>query len=143
MSQERKQILQMLSEGRISADDAERLLDALGSDARNSDSDNPAGDSGKKPKFLHVKVHSEPGGHHKHENVDIKIPIMLMKAGLKLKSLVPEHARDKFSSHLSDHGINLDLDRMDSESIDQLLQTLTETSIDVDADHEKIRIFCS
>ena len=68
---------------------------------------------------------------------------MLLKAGMKLGSLVPEHTRNKFNSHFYDHGLNIDLNDLDAEKIDSLIQALTEGSIDIDSEKEKVRIFCS
>jgi hypothetical protein len=147
MSEQRKQILSMLGAGKISVDEAERLLAALESNAAPQEPEKGGGSMpGSKPTFLHVKVQSEPGndGHqHHHDNVDIKIPIMLLKAGMKLGSLMPDSARDKISSKLSDHGISIDLNKLDAEKLDVIIQALTETSIDIDSDREKVRIYCS
>ena len=144
MSDERRQILQMLADEKISVDEAERLLAALGEDATPEPSI-PAvsGEPTKRPKFLHVKVQSEPGSHHRHDNVDIKIPIVLLKAGIKLGSLVPQETRSKFHSHLADKGLDLDLNNLDAEKIDVLVQALTESSIDIDSDKEKVQIYCA
>jgi hypothetical protein len=143
MSDERKRILQMLAEGKISADEAERLLAALGERA-SAETDAPeAVTVTRKPKFLHVKVQAEPGGNHRHKNVDIKVPIMLLKAGMKLGTLLPEDARAQLNTHLSEHGLNLDLSQLDSEKIDILIQALTESSIDIDADDAQVKIFCA
>lgn len=140
MNSERKQILEMLAEGKITADEAERLMDALD---RGVSAPQVETADGKRPKFLHVKVQSsDPSRHGGRENVDIKIPIILLKAGMKLGSLMPEHAKSKFSSHLSEKGLNIDLNDLDSKNIEVLLQALTESSIDIDADNEKVRIFC-
>lgn len=144
MSQQRKQILQMLADGKINADEAERLLTAIESDdEQSSDSGEVSSVKTKKPRFLHIKITAERGGHHGHENVNVKVPIMLMKAGLKLGSLLPKKAHEKFSAHLSDHGIDLDLSRLGSEEIDVLVQALTQSSIDIETDNEQIRIFCA
>lgn len=143
MSDQRKQILQMLADGKINADEAERLISAL---EANRDTQTSTGEaarvSGSRPKFLHIKVEAEPDSHHGHENVDIKIPLVLIKAGMKLGSLVPEKARNKLNEHLGEKGFNIDLNQLDAEKIDVILQALTESSIDVNSDNEKVRIYC-
>ena len=143
MSDQRRQILQMLAENKIRADEADRLLEALESEsgAVEMSSKSESG-NGSKPKFLHVKVNSEPGSGHKHENVDIKIPLLLLKAGIKLHSFIPAEARTKINSHLAEKGVNFDISKLDSEHLDQIIQALTESSIDIDADNEKVRIYC-
>ena len=134
----------MLSDGKISLDEAERLLAAVeGNPGEEAGSSTEKPGAAGKPKFLHIKVNAEPGSHHRHENVDIKIPLMLLKAGMKLGSLVPEETRRRVSNHLADKGLNIDLNQLDSEKIDILIQALTESSIDIDSDQEKVRIFCA
>jgi len=146
MSEQRQQILKMLAEGKITAEEADRLLAALESKANSepqSAGAEPGEGSKKKPNFLHISVHGGGHGHRKHENVDIKIPIMLLKAGVKLGSLVPEGTRAKFHSHLSDHGLNLDLNNLDGAKLDELLKALQESSIDIVADDEVVNIRCA
>jgi len=146
MSEQRQQILRMLAEGKINADEADRLLAALESKTEPEPGpsvDDADGEKKKKPSFLHISVHGGPDGRHKHENVDIKIPIMLLKAGVKLGALVPEKTRSKFNSHLSDHGLDIDLNNLDSAKLDELLKALTESSIDIVADDEVVKIHCA
>jgi len=144
MSEQKRQILQMLAEGKINTDEAERLLSALETESGSSLPQIKAEpENGKKPKFLHVKVQSEPDGHHKHENVDIKVPLVLLKAGMKLHSIVPEKTKSKINAHLADKGFEFNLNQIDSEHIDSIIQALTESSIDIEADQEKIKIYCA
>ena len=144
MSENRTRILQMLAEGKIKVDEAERLLAAL-ENAEKSEEQNSTEVEGpkRKPKFLHVKVQSKPGSGRKHENVDIKIPIMLLKAGVKLGSIMPDKAKGAFVSKLNDKGLNINLKDLDTDNIDMLIQALTETSIEVDEEDETVRIYCA
>ncbi|MEE8577648.1 MAG: hypothetical protein V3T31_10370 [candidate division Zixibacteria bacterium] len=143
MSEQRKKILQMLADGKISTDDAERLLQALNNADAPSTESNEKSDSRSKPKFLCVKIKDESGAGSKSDNVDIKIPIMLLKAGMKLGSIVPKGTRSKFTSRLAEKGIDLDLEDLDSEKIECLIAALTESSINIDSEKETIRIFCA
>ena len=141
MSDERKQILEMLAEGKISVNETARLLDAFKQNATETTELHEPQTSGKKPKFFHVQVEGHKGS--KHENVNIKIPIMILKGGMKLGSLMPDKAKDKITSHLGEKGIDLDLGKLGSEEIDIIVAALSESSIDVDADGEKVRIYCA
>lgn len=141
MSEERKQILEMLAEGKITVEETARLLDAVKQNTTETTEAHEPPAGSKKPKFFHVQVESNQGS--KHENVNIKIPIMILKAGMKLGSLMPDKAKDMFSSHLGEKGINLDLGKLDSEGIDLVVAALCESSIDIDADNEKVRIYCA
>lgn len=144
MSEEKRKILDMLAEGKISTDDAERLLAALGERSEGpsySDEDTLAGD--KRPKYLFVQVDGDCSSHGGRENVNIKIPLGLLRAGMKFKSLIPEKARAKVNAHLGEHGVDFDLNDLDAEKLDVLLKALTETSIDIDSNKESVKIFCA
>ena len=146
MSNERKQILNMLAEGKINADEAERLLAALDeskSEKQNEETvsdEKPVGKK-KEPKYLKIQVQ---GGKHGHdgENVNIKIPLMLIKTGVKLGSLVPDHAKDRISKKLEDKGININVSDLDSESVMELVKSLNDMSIDIQDGDEKVKIYC-
>ena len=89
MNEHRRQILQMLSEGKISADEAERLIAAL--EERPAGSSENVSDSGAKarPKYLRVQVDSEDDGHEGPTKVNVRVPMQLLRAGVKLAGLIP------------------------------------------------------
>ncbi len=140
MSEQRQKILTMLAEGKITADEAERLLAAMDSASQPPREEPIPPKSGRGPKFLHVQVQSEAGERGK-DNVNIRIPLMLLKAGIKLGTLVPEKTRQKLSSQLNSKGLDIDLNQLDAEKIDILIRGLEESSIEVDSDKDKVRIF--
>ena len=141
MSSERKQILQMLAEGKITADNAEKLLDALGAEPVTSAETNaPVGGISGKPKFLHIQVTSADNSKGGGENVNIKIPIFLLKAGLKLGGIMPGKAHAKLTTHLGDLG--LDMDKLDAGQVDQFIKALMEGQINIVSDKEVVNIFC-
>ena len=141
MSEERRKILELLASGKINTDEAERLLAAVES----TEVETPGNDSviRKKPKFLHVKVEQAQKVSGSNKNVDIKIPLLLLKAGVKLRSLMPDDTTDKISTKLNEKGIMLDLNNINSKEIDLLTNTLTEGSIDIDTEKEKVKIYCT
>jgi len=147
MSEERRRILNMVAEGKITAAEAEELLDAVSmADASgeetisvNSD-DNPKTDS-KKPKYLRIMVEPKENG-GKAEKVNIRIPMLLLRGGVKLASLIPGPAKDKINDKMKDKGIDIDLRNLDFKSLEDIIAGLGGMSIDVDDEKEKVRIFC-
>ncbi len=146
MNQERKQVLDMLAQGKINVQDAERLLDKLSAiggapsdgepeaiSVSGSESCCEGGNSApSRPKYLRVLVDSSKG-----DRVNIRVPLSLVRAGIKLKAVMPEHARQQ----LSEKGI--DLSNLGALEGEELLQALRELNVDVDAsDGDKVRIFC-
>jgi hypothetical protein len=144
MSEDRSRILNMLGEGKITAEEAERLLDAL--DARTGAVGAPDGPAIKGdptpliaalPKYLYVKVMAENG-----DNVDVKIPIALVRSGLKLTSLIPPQAMDQINDSMSEHGMSVDFSNLKPEDIDELVEALREMEINVDsANGDKVRVY--
>jgi len=155
---ERTRILDLLSAGKITVDEAERLLEAIRDEQREaaaqtppesgrrvqravailgSGDDGPAAGKGGKPRFLRIHV-VENGG----DKVNIRIPLGLLKAGLKLKGLMPESARAKMDVALQEKGVHFNLSDLEGKSLDEIVEVLHEMSIDVDGDKETVRIFC-
>lgn len=98
MSQERMKILEMLGQGKITAEEAEKLIAKIesGDQVINQPqvvSEKPISTN---KKFLHVQITDGPDTH-----VNINIPIALAKAGLSLSPV-------KKLDALKDKGINID-----------------------------------
>lgn len=147
MSDNRKQILEMLSSGRINADEAERLLAALETDNPQS-STSRSGTSPKiPPKYLRVVVdaeeRSEGDGPTK---VNVRIPMQLLRAGVRLAGLIPAQALHKANDALREQGVPIDLSKVKPENLEELVEQLHDLSVDVDAQEKdgkvNVRVFC-
>ena len=141
MLDERRQILDMLAEKKISVDEAERLLAALGDTEESGKRE--SGQSSimikANPKFLKIRVTPK---NKQGDHVNIKVPLALIKAGVKIGSIIPSEAKAKISSALGEKGLDFDLNKMDANALDDMLKALTEMSIDVDDEDESVKIFC-
>ncbi len=142
MSRNRTRILKMLANGKIAVDEAERLLDAIGHSGAAAPGDEPgaSGDGKEKPKprFLRVQVEESDG-----DRVNVRVPLNLIRAGVKLGSLVPGPAMDKVNQALHEKGIRIDLGGLKSEALEELIAQLSELSVDVDEQGgDKVRVFC-
>ena len=137
MKEERKKVLEMLSEGKISADEAERLLQALESKTAEASPQTALTDAlNNLPKYLFVKVDSVDG-----DKVNIRVPLKLIKAGIKLQALLPQDAQDKVNAKLNEKGIKLD--DFKAENFKDILDALTEFELNVDDKKgDKVRIYC-
>jgi len=139
MTDERQRILTMLADGKLTVAQAEQLLNAVQSSSTHSppqaSTHDPTPAAKAKAKFLHVHVDSDKG-----ERVNIKLPVQLLRSGLKFSRLVPPHARTQIDAALRDKGVGLNMDNL-TDNLDELLDSLSELSIDVEDQDEKIRIF--
>lgn len=178
MGDDRNRILDLLAAGKITAEEAARLLDALDAKAGRSDGTEAAaasaksgwskffasaaksddkdadraegaasvgGDTGKganKPsnaKFLFVKVVSTKG-----ENVNVKIPLGVVRAGLKLTTLIPKPATDQINKSMAEKGMSFDLNSLKPEDLQELIDSLAEMEIEVDANNgDTVRVYAA
>ncbi|MBZ5551559.1 MAG: hypothetical protein LAO21_02485 [Acidobacteriia bacterium] len=145
MNENRLKILQMLSAGQITADEAERLIAALEKEPPVSPP--PIGfdtNPKAKPKYLRVVVEPEKEGQGgaRGPKVNIRVPVQLLRAGVKLGSLIPDQARIHVNEALHGHGMNFDLTQIKPENLEELIDHLNDLTIDVDDKDIKVRVFC-
>ncbi len=101
LSEERMKVLKMLEEGKIKADEAARLLEAVGEGPSSSDN-RAAGASPGKGRMLNIRVFKAGA---ETPRVKVQVPASLAKWALKF---VPNHARAEVN------GKELDLDEIGS-----------------------------
>jgi hypothetical protein len=134
---ERKKILEMLSSGKITVAEAEQLLAAV-SPAAEGQSSPGASLERKNPKYLRIEVRSE--GENGPENVNVRVPFNLLRAGVRLAQLMPAHVRGHVQSGLDHSGLNLDFSKLKPEDLDQIVEQLADFQVDVDG-KDKVRIY--
>jgi hypothetical protein len=146
MSEDRKRILDMLAEGKITSDEADLLLDSLRPPASeaapgpegSSTSDWPSGPSPTgKPRFMYVKVTGK-------DTVDVKVPLALLRAGLKLTSLIPPQAMAQINKSMGDQGMSIDFNNLKAEDIEDIIESLREMEVNVVSNSgDNVRVFCA
>ncbi|MFP4164901.1 MAG: SHOCT-like domain-containing protein [Chitinispirillaceae bacterium] len=138
MGEERKKILNMVAEGKISVEEAEKLLNALKSEDVAVFSDEEIRNSSKELKYLRVVVDSKEG-----DNVNVRVPVALLRAGLKLSALIPPQAYQKMNEKMAQSGMDMDINALlKSGDIEQVIETMGELNVDVNsAQGDKVRVF--
>jgi hypothetical protein len=139
MNEQRKDILGMLAEGKITPEEAEQLIAAL-------ERDQPVVAAGSearpkaKAKYLRLEVDTmdkgEPG------RVNIRVPLQLLRAGVRLAALIPPQALVKANAELSRSEFPFDLTQLKPEQLEDLVEHLDEVTIEVDQPDAKVRVFC-
>ncbi len=103
MSEERKKILNMVAEGKLTPEEADRLLGALK-------------ESNEKARFFRVRVYDR---NKQKQKVKVDIPITVLKLASKIgaafKGFVPE------GSKIDVHGKEIMLDEFTPEMIDRII----------------------
>ena len=134
MQTERRKVFDMLAEGKVSAADAERLLSKLAASGED-DSADPADAVGPEPsslKYLRVVVDGRDG-----DKVNIRVPLGLLRTGIKLSTMMPGAAAKKLAAS------GIDLSHLSTLSGDALIEELRDLKVDVDSTGgDKVRVFC-
>ena len=166
MSHERKQVLELLAAGKITAQEAERLLEKLDQSAAPTTEDASAGEAGagsavggsaggsagssagrSAEEDPLPPIPPEPPRAPKFlrivvdstdgDKVNIRVPTSLIRTGIKLSTMLPENANDR----LQEKGI--DLSQLNGKEGEELLEALRELTVDVNSkDGERVRIYC-
>ncbi|MBI3829932.1 MAG: hypothetical protein HY291_10470 [Planctomycetes bacterium] len=140
MSDNHRKILEMLSRGKISVADAERLIEKLtpakedaGGETNGGADENGAEDGAVKlPKFLRVMVRDVTG-----ENINVRVPISLVRTGVRLGALLPKQARKA----VEEQGV--DLSGLSALNAGELAKALADLEVNVEeVDGGTVRIFC-
>ncbi|MGC1461200.1 MAG: hypothetical protein WA802_03310 [Terracidiphilus sp.] len=154
MNENRRQILEMLAAGKINADEAERLLSALepgtapGADGFSGKTAGANGATVKThAKYLRVLVEAdeEMTGMKGPTTVNVRVPMQLLRAGVRLASLIPAQAHEQLDEALSRHGVPLTLSQIKPENLEELIDHLEDLTVDVDGKEgntTKVRVYC-
>jgi hypothetical protein len=139
MNEQRKDILDMLAEGKITAEEAEQLIAALERDQPPAASSLDARPKGK-AKYLRVVVDSRENG--EPGRVNVRVPLQLLRAGVRLAALIPPQALGQANAELNKSGVPFDLTQLKPEQLEALVEHLDEMTVEVDQPDAKVRVFC-
>jgi Asp-tRNA(Asn)/Glu-tRNA(Gln) amidotransferase B subunit len=140
MNEEKQRILKMLADGKITAAEAEELLDALGkNNAPQADQTIVAEPKPlKNIKYMYVKVLSS-----NQDNVDVRVPLGLIRAGMRFTSLIPPMAMEHINSSLKEKGMHFDLTSIKPEDIEELIRNLSDMEVNVQSKNgDTVRVYC-
>lgn len=143
MSDARKRILDMLADKKITADEADRLLEALGSSESGAAAPAPAAEAPRKGSWKYLRVTVTPAEDaERQDKVNVRVPMSLIRAGIKLTSLIPPQAQDKIDEALREKGINFDIRTIKKEDLEELIEALADMEVNVDGHKgEKVRVY--
>ena len=145
MNENSRRVLEMLSEGKVSVDEAERLLSLVDEEPETTPLAPPTPPpappapppAGSARRYLRVTVDSDDD-----EHIDVRVPLALIKAGVKLHTLLPAQATTGINTALQDNGINVDIDNLRTEDLEPLIDALSEIEVNIQDGDEKVRVYC-
>jgi len=135
MNDNRRQILDMLAQRKLTAEEAERLIAALERGGATAMSEND------KVKYLRVLVDTNDP-HEGPTKVNVRVPMQLLRAGVRLTGVIPASAREEVNNALRKEGIAFDINNVTPQNLEELIEQLRELTVDVDNENTKVRVFC-
>jgi Fe-S-cluster formation regulator IscX/YfhJ len=138
MSDSQKRILDMLDQGKISADEAQKLLAAIGAGG-----DEPKSTPPRDAKYLRVVIYPDPDSPKNDDvkKVNVRIPLSLIRAGIKFTSLIPADASGQINAALKEKGIDFDVRNLKPEDLEELIMALHDLEVDIQNGQEKVHVY--
>ena len=161
MSEESRRVLDLLSQGKITVEEADQLLAALAAQSAATPA-GPAATGASAPKYLRIAITRTRGAMGEDEEsrrrswwpgvtgeqrkeVSVRVPIALLKNGMRLGAILPGVAGERLQARLRERGVDIDLSKLDAATIDELVREFGEMNIDIDSGHSRkaqVRITC-
>ncbi len=139
MTENIRLVLDMLAAGKITAEEADRLIDALREPAgAAAKTDSPEAQA-KKPRFLRVMIDTVDAKEGPIK-VNVRVPIMLLRAGVRLASLIPVRAQERVNDALREQGLDVDITKIKPENLNELIDELQDLSVDVGNAREDLKV---
>ena len=143
MTDQTRRVLELVAQGKVTVDEAEELLRALKAAPVKDDAPGTA-EAGEesKPRYMRILVHKAGKEGRPDKDVNIRVPLSIVRSGIRLGSVIPGFAKERMNAKLHAHGVDIDLDKIDPAAIESLLKDLGELNFDVDGGDEQVRITC-
>jgi hypothetical protein len=141
MIEEQRRILNMVADGKLNAVEAEALFDALSKGQSSAKVEaQPHASPAIVPKYLRVLVEGHDEG--KPNKVNARVPLELIRAGMRLAALLPVVAYEPVNRALKENGVDVDISKIKPEDLEGLVAHLQELQVDVADGTERVRVFC-
>jgi hypothetical protein len=144
-----RRILDMLQEGKITVDDAGRLIKALTADRPPATAPaDPAADGRERVRWIRINIQKPANdAGHKAKNVNIRVPIAIVRGGMRLGAIIGTFAGEKAARRMKAQGLDIDLakisrdlSQMNGPEFDEFLRSLNDTNIEIDDGQSQVRI---
>jgi hypothetical protein len=125
MSEDTRHVLELLSQGKVTVQEAEQLLHAVASGETTEEKK-------AEPRYFRILVNKPSRDGKKAENVNIKVPMTVVRGGLRIGALLPSilaHKKVQLGN-----GTELDLSKVTYADLEAMIKDIGELTVDVDGD---------
>ena len=154
MSDETRRVLDLLAQGKITVDEADRLIKAMTADVPagtdEAETAETAADGRQGARWFRINIRKPAADQaHQPKDVNIRVPIAVVKGGMRLGAIIATFAGEKAAQRMKDRGLDLDLStingdlsRMNGAEFETFLKSLDDMNIEVDDGKSQVRITC-
>ena len=144
-----RRILDMLAQGKITVDEADRLIKAMSADPPTETATaDTATDGGRRVRWFRINIHKPAKDQaHRPKDVNIRVPITVVKGGMRLGAIIATFAGEKAAQRMKERGLDLDLStingdlsRLNGADFDTFLKSLDDMNIEIDDGKSQVRI---
>lgn len=136
-----RRILELLSQGKITVDEADQLLRAVGAAGEPSGAAAAGATAKPAPKWVCITIDKPARDGREPKQVTIRVPMAVVRGGARLGALIPG-LNTELTQKLRAQGV--DISAIDFSQIENVLGELGETTINIDEGRGKaqVRITC-
>ena len=146
-----RRVLDLLAQGKITVDEAHKLIDALAASAPVSDGPSAGAPTAGRPtpRWVRINIVKPAKDGKQDKEVNIRVPIAVVKGGMRLGAIIGTFAGEKAALKMKSQGIDLnlpqiksDFSKMNGEEFDAFMKALDDVNIDIDDGKSQVRITC-
>ncbi len=138
-----RRVLDLLSQGKITVEEADQLLRAMKEGAAAKAPPASAGDPARPaPRWVRISIDNAAHDDRPAKNVTIRVPIALARGGVRLGAMFPYMFGPKLQDEFRRQGVSVDWSKIDLSQVETMLNDFGETTIDVDNGKKKVTIRC-
>lgn len=146
---ETRRVLDLLAQGKITVDEADRLIHALRADQpADTAAADPTADGRERARWIRINIEKPAiDAGHKPRNVNIRVPIGIIKGGMRLGAIIGTFAGEKAARRMKAEGLDIDLAKISSDlsqmngpEFDEFMKSLNDTNIEIDDGKATVRI---
>ena len=151
MSDDTRRILDLLAQGKITVDEADKLIRAITAPAPQATAPGDGAPTSERPnpRWIRINVFKPAKEGKQDKEVNIRVPIAVVKGGMRLGAIIATFAGEKAAQRMKDRGLDLDLStingdlsRMNGAEFETFLKSLDDMNIEVDDGKSQVRITC-
>lgn len=138
MTDDTRRILEMVAQGKISAQEADELLKAMG--AARAETAAPGEIHKREARWLRISINKQ-GDAGRRKEVNVRVPVSVLRAGVRLNALMPHIFGARFAAH-GPGPDGIDFSQIDPKQLERIISDMGEMVIDMDNGRAQVRINC-